>query len=113
MFIAQRVFRPLETTHLDLLIDLSYDTGAIFERSKKLLLCSASVLGSEPSGEDSCGINILPLWKGHSDWPLLTKLVYRNLEPMIVARSTTLFVGIGLTPKLEHCCSRKDSKLYH
>ncbi len=30
---------------------------------------------------------------------------------MIVARSTTLFVGIDLTPKLGYCCPRRDSNL--
>jgi hypothetical protein len=56
MFIAQRGFRPLETTYsryMDSLIDLSCDGGAIylnferhyaFEHSAELLLCSASVL---------------------------------------------------------------------
>jgi len=30
---------------------------------------------------------------------------------MIVARSTTLFVGIDLTPELGHCCPRRDSNI--
>lgn len=32
---------------------------------------------------------------------------------MIVARSTTLFVGIDLTPELRHCCPRRDSIKSH
>jgi len=92
MFIAQRGFRPLENNVLKVygladrpLTRWPCDISQLYKTLRFRTFCGAASLlrkrpGSESSGEDNCGINILPLWIGHSDWPLLTKLLYRILK---------------------------------